>query len=69
MKLGIQRLWMGDVRMMNGKEYLESLRDGQTGFLNGDKVDDVTPPLHIAILPGKLRSYMMLCMPRILHGF
>jgi len=31
---------MGDVRMMNGKEYLESLRDGRTVFLNGDKVDD-----------------------------
>ncbi|MEY8190869.1 4-hydroxyphenylacetate 3-hydroxylase family protein [Peribacillus simplex] len=28
--------------MMNGKEYLESLRDGRTVFLNGDKVDDVT---------------------------
>ncbi|WP_251025248.1 hypothetical protein [Bacillus sp. ISL-57] len=67
MKLGIQRLWMGDVRMMNSKEYLESLRDGQTVFLNGDKVDEVAPP--IAILPGKLRSYMMPCMPRILHGF
>ncbi|WP_251029228.1 MULTISPECIES: hypothetical protein [unclassified Bacillus (in: firmicutes)] len=53
--------------MMNSKEYLESLRDGQTVFLNGDKVDEVAPP--IAILPGKLRSYMMPCMPRILHGF
>ncbi|MDQ7864078.1 4-hydroxyphenylacetate 3-hydroxylase N-terminal domain-containing protein [Peribacillus frigoritolerans] len=28
--------------MMNGKEYLESLRDGRTVFLNSDKVDDVT---------------------------
>ncbi|MFJ7928179.1 4-hydroxyphenylacetate 3-hydroxylase N-terminal domain-containing protein [Peribacillus sp. NPDC096448] len=28
--------------MMNGKEYLESLRDGRTVFLNGNKVDDVT---------------------------
>ncbi|CAN7235983.1 hypothetical protein LJR015_000871 [Peribacillus frigoritolerans] len=28
--------------MMNGKEYLESLRDVRTAFLNGDKVDDVT---------------------------
>ncbi|MFE4141816.1 4-hydroxyphenylacetate 3-hydroxylase N-terminal domain-containing protein [Peribacillus sp. YIM B13472] len=33
---------MADVPMMNGKEYLESLRDGRTVFLNGDKVDDVT---------------------------
>lgn len=28
--------------MMNGKEYLESLRDGRTVFLNGEKIDDVT---------------------------
>lgn len=28
--------------MMNGKEYLESLRDGRTVLLNGDKVDDET---------------------------
>ncbi|WP_042348494.1 4-hydroxyphenylacetate 3-hydroxylase family protein [Bacillus massiliigorillae] len=28
--------------MMNGKEYLESLRDGRVVFLNGEKIDDVT---------------------------
>lgn len=28
--------------MMNGKEYLESLKDGRVVFLNGEKVDDVT---------------------------
>ncbi|AXF57034.1 4-hydroxyphenylacetate 3-hydroxylase family protein [Salicibibacter kimchii] len=28
--------------MMNGKEYLESLRDGREVFLNGEKVEDVT---------------------------
>ncbi len=28
--------------MMNGKEYLESLRDGRTVYLNGEKIDDVT---------------------------
>lgn len=28
--------------MMNGKEYIESLRDGRTVFLNGEKIDDVT---------------------------
>ncbi|MFC3884001.1 4-hydroxyphenylacetate 3-hydroxylase family protein [Bacillus songklensis] len=28
--------------MMNGKEYIESLRDGRTVYLNGEKIDDVT---------------------------
>lgn len=28
--------------MMNGKEYLESLRDGREVYLNGEKIDDVT---------------------------
>ncbi|MFD2924512.1 4-hydroxyphenylacetate 3-hydroxylase family protein [Halobacillus naozhouensis] len=28
--------------MMNGKEYLESLRDGRVVYLNGEQVDDVT---------------------------
>lgn len=28
--------------MYNGKEYLESLRDGRVVYLNGEKVDDVT---------------------------
>ncbi|SDJ07904.1 4-hydroxyphenylacetate 3-hydroxylase family protein [Alteribacillus bidgolensis] len=28
--------------MMNGKEYLESLRDGRVVYLNGEKIDDVT---------------------------
>lgn len=28
--------------MMNGKEYLESLRDGRHVYLNGEKIDDVT---------------------------
>ncbi|TCP30864.1 4-hydroxyphenylacetate 3-monooxygenase oxygenase component [Scopulibacillus darangshiensis] len=28
--------------MMNGKEYLESLRDGRVVYLNGEKVEDVT---------------------------
>ena len=29
-------------RMMDGKDYIESLRDGRTVFLNGEKIDDVT---------------------------
>ncbi len=28
--------------MMNGKEYLNSLRDGREVYLNGEKIDDVT---------------------------
>lgn len=28
--------------MMNGKEYLESLRDGRVVYLNGEKISDVT---------------------------
>jgi 4-hydroxyphenylacetate 3-monooxygenase len=28
--------------MMNGKEYIESLRDGRTVYVNGEKIDDVT---------------------------
>lgn len=28
--------------MMNGKEYLESLKDGRIVYLNGEKIDDVT---------------------------
>lgn len=28
--------------MMNGKEYLESLRDNRVVYLNGEKIDDVT---------------------------
>ncbi|MFX3624306.1 MAG: 4-hydroxyphenylacetate 3-hydroxylase family protein [Ectobacillus sp.] len=28
--------------MMNGKEYIESLRDGRTVYWNGEKIDDVT---------------------------
>ncbi|MCI1696535.1 4-hydroxyphenylacetate 3-hydroxylase N-terminal domain-containing protein [Aneurinibacillus aneurinilyticus] len=28
--------------MMNGKEYIESLRDNRTIYLNGEKIDDVT---------------------------
>ncbi|MGO0059909.1 4-hydroxyphenylacetate 3-hydroxylase family protein [Brevibacillus fluminis] len=28
--------------MMNGKEYLESLKDGRVVYLNGEKIDDVT---------------------------
>ncbi|WP_368784337.1 4-hydroxyphenylacetate 3-hydroxylase N-terminal domain-containing protein, partial [Acinetobacter baumannii] len=27
---------------MNGKEYIESLRDSRTIYLNGEKIDDVT---------------------------
>ncbi|EHL78303.1 hypothetical protein HMPREF1015_01693 [Bacillus smithii 7_3_47FAA] len=28
--------------MMNGKEYMESLRDNRVVYLNGEKIDDVT---------------------------
>ncbi len=28
--------------MLNGQQYLESLRDGRTVYLNGEKIDDVT---------------------------
>lgn len=55
--------------MMNGKEYLESLRDGRTVFLNGDKVDDVTTNPAYRNSARSIASYMILYMIRILHGF
>ncbi|WP_352920370.1 hypothetical protein [Peribacillus simplex] len=39
--------------MMNGKEYLESLRDGRTVFLNGDKNASITYILFLADIPLK----------------
>ena len=50
--------------MLNGKEYLETLRDGRVVYLNGEKIDDVTTHPAYGIRHARMQECMMRFMIR-----